>query len=93
MEIRSMNMDVVAEDGSRYGIRVGQTPGSKELELTLFSGFSGSVQMHVDSVPAARFLTEYDTRRLLNERTGVLLTVEGFGIVKSWVRMIWDMTR
>lgn len=93
MEIRSMGMDVIAEDGTRYNIRISQEKGSKDLELTVFAGFAGAVQMHLDSLPVNRFLADFDNRRLFNERTGVLLPVDVFGIVKAWVRVIWDLTR
>lgn len=93
MEIRSMNMDVLAEDTARYSVRVAQPPGSKDLELTLFAGFSGAVQMFVDSMPVERFLADFDTRRLLEGRTNVLFGVEAFDLIKNWVRWIWEATR
>ena len=93
MEIRSMGMDVISENGFRYNIRISQEAGSKELELTVFEGFAGAVQMHVDSLPVSRFFADFDNRRLFNKRTGVLLPVDVFGIVKAWVRVIWDLTR
>ena len=89
-----MGMDVFAEDGGRYNIRLSSEKGSGGLELTVFEGFAGSVQMHVTSLSVEAFLMFHsDTRRVFKDRVGVLFPIDTFGIITSWVRMNQELTR
>jgi hypothetical protein len=91
MTTKQLGMDLVSEDGKKYHARIEQKGDSPDLTFRLFK--DEGVLMHVAEFPAVFFTSSDATRRLFHAKTGVMFTVEAFGVMKWWTRMIWDMTR
>lgn len=92
MGMKQLGMDLVTEDKKKYHIRLEQIDGSKDLTFRLFK--DEGVLMHVAEFSAAKIIPagQYG-RRSMAEDTGAMFSVEAYGILRDWVRMVWDMTR
>jgi hypothetical protein len=91
MATKQLGMDLVSEDGKKYHVRIEQEGDSPDIWFRIFK--DDGPLMHIDGFPVSDLLSSVDSRRLFQGRTNILFTVEAFGILKSWARMIWDMTR
>jgi hypothetical protein len=91
MTTKQLGMDLVSEDGKKYHARIEQQGDSPDLTFRLFRD-EGPL-MHVTEFPAEFFTNADATRRPFAAKTGVMFSVEAFGVMKSWIRMIWEMTR
>lgn len=91
MTTRQLGMDLVSEGGQKYHVRLVQEGDSPDLEFRIFRD-EGPL-MHVDAFEARFFIGPDLNRRQFADRTQVLFSVEAYGIMKSWIRMVWEMTR
>jgi hypothetical protein len=91
MTTQQLGIDLISEDGKKYHARIEQKGDSPDLTFRMFK--DEGVLMHVAEFPAAEITVPGYSRRDFHAKTGVLFYVDGFGILKTWVRMIEDLTR
>jgi len=91
MTTKQLGMDLVSEDGKKYHARIEQKGDSPDLTFRLFK--DEGVLMHVAEFPAVFFISPDTTRQPFHAKTDVMFTVEAFGVMRSWIRLIWGMTR
>lgn len=93
MATKTLGMDLVSEAKKPYHFQLEQEGDSRDLKVRIWEGTANSVSMHVKDIPLNRMLPVGYGRRMLSEELGgVMFSVEAFGVLRNWMRMVWDLT-